>query len=479
MSKHSGDIYQKETSVCADADHLLSLLFRDPDTIELFLDHFVNGVLITDPDGQIVFMNKPYGLFLGLDPKKQVGRHVTDVVENTRMHIVGRSGKAEINDTQIIRGQSIVVQRIPIIKNGRVLAVFGLVMFECIQDVQNLASKLKFLESKVKIYEKELLSLRCTRYTVDSIIGESNSFTQLKKLVFRAAAHNLTTLITGESGCGKELFAQAIHNASGRRNRAFVRVNASAIPADLMESELFGYEKGAFTGAKSGGKPGKFHIAHQGTIFFDEIGDLPEKMQPKLLRVLEEKEVEMVGGTTPIKVDFRLIVATNRNLDHMVAQKQFRSDLYYRLNVFHLHIPPLRERIEDILPQARHFIRALAEEWAVPEPLLSNQAEQVLTAYHWPGNSRELRHVIQRTMATLEGDTIHSHDLPLHLFNKAAASQLPPPAPLAKLLNDAEAKAIQAALKASGNNKVRAARMLGIHRTLLYRRMKHLDIELQ
>jgi len=457
-------------------ERLYSLLFKDPETVELFLNHFHSGILITDPEGYVVFMNEPYGRFLGLSPKEQVGRHTTDVVENTRMHIVGRTGIAEINDTQVIKGQSIVVQRIPIIKKGRVLAVFGFVMFECVQDVQELAYKLKILESKVKIYEKELLSLRNTRYSVESIIGESKSFTQLKKLVFRAAAHNLATLITGESGSGKELFAQAIHHASVRRNRPFVRVNASAIPADLLESELFGYEKGAFTGAKSSGKSGKFMMAHQGTIFFDEVGDLPENMQPKLLRVLEEKEFEKLGGTNPIKVDFRLIAATNRNLENMVAEKRFRSDLYYRLNVFHLHIPPLRERPEDILPQAEHFLQELADEWGVAKPHLTPQAQEVLQAYPWPGNSRELRHIIQRTMATIEGDTIQPQDLPLHLFVRNGGPSPPSPAPLKKVILDAETRAIQSALKAAGNNKVQAARILGIHRTLLYRRMKQLGI---
>jgi transcriptional regulator with PAS, ATPase and Fis domain len=331
----------------------------------------------------------------------------------------------------------------------------------------------------VEIYEKELRVLRQTRYTVQSIIGESPSREHLENLVFRAAANNLTVLITGESGCGKELYAQAIHNAGARRLKPFVRINASAIPAELLESELFGYEKGAFTGAKSGGKKGKFHMAHQGTLFLDEIGDLPQSIQPKLLRVLEEKEFDMVGGTTPVRSDFRLIAATNRNLEAMVEENRFRSDLYYRLNVFNLHIPPLRERPEDILPQARHFLSDLAEEWSVPTPALASETEKILKAYPWPGNSRELRHILQRTMATLEkSDTILPHDLPLHLLTKACPSHPVPVSPLKKTINDAEIKGIQAALKACGNNKARAAKMLCIHRTLLYRRMKQLGMEI-
>ncbi|NNG01387.1 MAG: sigma 54-interacting transcriptional regulator [Desulfobacteraceae bacterium] len=459
------------------ADHLRTMLFQDTETIELFLDQFLTGVIITDPEGIVVFMNKPYGRFLELDPKAQVGRHVTEVVENTRMHIVGRTGRPEINETQVIRGQSIVVQRLPIIKNGRVIAVFGIVMFQCVGDLQKLAAQLKSLESKVKVYEKELRSLRSTRYTVDSIVGESKTLEYLKQLVFRAAAHNLTVLITGESGCGKELYAQAIHNAGAVRLGPFVRVNASAIPADLLESEMFGYEKGAFTGAKPGGKLGKFHMAHHGTIFFDEIGDLPERMQPKLLRVLEEKEFEPVGGTTPVKSDFRLIAATNRDLDEMVKDNRFRSDLYYRLNVFHLHIPPLRERPDDILPQARHFLTEIAEEWSICAPVLTPETEKILLNYPWPGNSRELKHVIQRTVATLDGAVIRPQDLPLNLFKMTDTLRPVKPAPLKKILNDAEAEAIRAALKAASNNKVQASKILGIHRTMLYRRMKQLGMD--
>jgi transcriptional regulator with PAS, ATPase and Fis domain len=457
----------------------LASLFRDPETVGLLLDQFPNGVLITDPEGYVIFINKPYSRFLGLDQKAQIGRHCIDVIATSRMHIVGKTGQAEVNATMVIRGENIVVQRIPIVKNGRMLAVFGLVMFHCLQDFHNLADKLKFLESKVEIYEKELRSLRQTRYTVQSIIGESQIQEQLKKLVYRAAMHNLTVLITGESGCGKELYAQAVHNAGDRRLKPFVRINASAIPAELLESELFGYEKGAFTGAKSSGKRGKFHMAHQGTLFLDEIGDLPQSVQPKLLRVLEEKEFDMVGGNTPVRSDFRLIAATNRNLEAMVEENRFRSDLYYRLNVFRLHIPPLRERPDDILPQAMNFINDLAEEWSVPAPWLAPETEKILKAYPWPGNSRELRHILQRTMATLENtDTILPHDLPLHLLNKAGPAYPAAVSSLKKIINDAEIRGIQSALKACDNNKAKAAKMLDIHRTLLYRRMRQLGMEL-
>ncbi|MCA1795627.1 MAG: sigma 54-interacting transcriptional regulator, partial [Desulfobacteraceae bacterium] len=280
---------------------------------ERIFDNINAGVLVIDADGYITHFNIPYGRFLNLDPKAQIGRHCTEVVENTRMHIVARTGKAEINKSHRIKGKDMVVQRIPIKKNGQVIAVYGQVMFKNVAEVRELAAKLSVLESKVQLFEKEIFDLRATRYTFDCIIGSSDAITRLKQEAQKAASNNSGVLVTGESGTGKELFSQAIHNAGPRRLHPFVRINCAAIPKDLLESELFGYEEGAFTGARAKGKPGKFELANKGTIFLDEIGDLPLDMQPKLLRVLEEKEFERIGGTKVLRSDFRVICATNRN----------------------------------------------------------------------------------------------------------------------------------------------------------------------
>ncbi|HBG20183.1 MAG TPA: sigma-54-dependent Fis family transcriptional regulator, partial [Desulfobulbaceae bacterium] len=263
---------------------------------QLIFNNLPSGAMVTDADGIVTHLNKPYADFLGIDLKKSIGRHCSEVVENTRMHHVAQTGVAEINQIQTIRGQNIVVHRIPIKKDGRVIAVFGLVMFQDIGEVVKLSGKLHSLESKVRRYEKELMNLRSTRYTLASIIGTSSAILELKEQAHMAAANTSPVLITGESGTGKELFAQAIHHAGPRKLQPFIEINCAAIPRDLLESELFGYDRGAFTGALSSGKPGKFEIADQGTIFLDEIGDLPLEMQPKLLRVLEEKCFERVGG---------------------------------------------------------------------------------------------------------------------------------------------------------------------------------------
>ena len=234
------------------------------------------------------------------------------------MHIVAETGVAEINHPHRIMDQDMVVQRIPIQIDGRGMYVYGQVMFKDVRDVQALAKKLNVLESKVELYEKELISLRSSKYTIDNIVGQSPVMVELKKLALKASQINAPVLIMGESGTGKELFAHAIHYASERRIYPFIRLNCAAIPKDLLESELFGYEPGAFTGAGDKGKPGKFELAHRGSIFLDEISDLPLEMQPKLLRVLEEKEMERLGGTRMTRSDFRLIAATHAKLENLV-----------------------------------------------------------------------------------------------------------------------------------------------------------------
>jgi PAS domain S-box-containing protein len=453
-------------------------LQKQLDLYQLIFDSIYNGVMVTDAEGFVTHFNKPYGQFLGLEPSAQIGKHCTEVIENTRMHIVAESGKPEINRSHHIQGQNMVVQRIPIRKDDKIIAVFGQVMFKDIKDVSKLANQLSLLESKVKLYEEELITLRSTRYTFDSIVGKSKTITMLKKEALNAAANQFPVLITGDSGTGKELFAQAIHHASPRKLYPFVRINCSAIPKDLLESELFGYEKGAFTGAKSEGKPGKFEIANQGTVFLDEIGDLPLEMQPKLLRVVEEKEFERVGGTRVIRSDFRVIAATNQNLEEMMKDGRFRKDLFYRLNVIPLHIPALRERREDIILLVRYFIKQMAREAALNEVEMGPEARKALRRHDWPGNVRELLNVLERTLSSIEGNHIRFSDLPFYLQRTPPKTSARNHTSIKEMHDRTEKEVILYALKETRNNKAQAARMLGIHRTHLYKKMKKYRIEL-
>jgi PAS domain S-box-containing protein len=472
-------LQQQEAAMPPKNKHLINEeLQKQLEMYRLIFDSIYNGAIVTDANGFITHFNKPYGVFLGVDPEFQLGRHCTESVQNSRLHIVAKTGKPEINQSHRIMGQNMVVQRIPIKRDGRVIAVFGQVMFKDVRDVRKLATELSLLESKVKLYEEELINLRSTRYTFDSIIGSSQAIKSLKIEALRAAANQFPVLISGESGTGKELFAQAIHHAGPRRIHPFVRINCAAIPKDLLESELFGYEKGAFTGAGPNGKPGKFELARHGTVFLDEVGDLSLEMQPKLLRVIEDKEFERVGGTRIIQSDFRIIAATNQNLEEMMAENRFRKDLFYRLNVIPLHIPPLRERKSDILPTARHLLKQMAREANLREKEIDREAEKALMNYGWQGNVRELSNVLERTMSTLDGDTIHLQHLPFYVYRSHRRLPENHQSPLKDVQTRTEREAILYTLKEASNNKARAAKMLGIHRTLLYKKMKKYNISL-
>ena len=440
---------------------------------ELVLNHIYNGAVVTDEKGYVILFNEPYGRFIGVDPSEQIGRHVTEVVENTRMHIVAQTGRAEINVTQSIQGEDMVVQRIPITKDGRVIAVFGQVMFKNVRDLGSLARRLSLLESKVREYEEELTALRSTKYTLDSIRGRSETIRKLKKEAIKAARTNLPVLITGESGTGKELFAQAIHHSSKRRARPFIRLNCSTIPKDLFESELFGYEHGAFTGARSQGKPGKFDLVQGGTFFLDEIGDLPLELQPKLLRVIEEREFERVGGTGIVKADFRLISATNQNLQDMISARTYRKDLFYRLSVIPLFITPLRERRDDILPIAEAVLDDISEHTPGRRFRLTQPAENVLLGYNWPGNGRELHNTLEQAAATAENELIDEDDLPFYLTGLTSSSfPVSEVGPLKDILARVEKDTLRQAMAQVRNNKTKAAQLLGLHRTLLYKKLK-------
>jgi transcriptional regulator with PAS, ATPase and Fis domain len=446
---------------------------------ERIFESIHNGAIVTDADGFVTHFNTPYSQFLGLAREAQIGRHCTAVVENTRMHLVAQTGKPEINQSQFIKGQNMVVQRIPIKQDDRVIAVFGQVMFKDVKDVGKLARELSLLESKVKLYEEELITLRSTRYTFDSIIGASEAIRSVKGEALKAAGNSFPVLITGESGTGKELFAQAVHHASIRRLYPFVRINCAAIPRDLLESELFGYERGAFTGAKAEGKPGKFELAHQGTIFLDEIGDLPVEMQPKLLRAIEDKEFERVGGTRVVRSDFRVIAATNQHLETMLSSGRFRKDLFYRLNVIPLHIPPLRERRGDILLIMRNFLEQTAREAGLTEIEIDQEAARALRSCDWPGNVRELVNVLERSVSALEGSTIRVADLPFYIQRGQKNAARREQTSLRELQSRNEREAIWLALKEADFQKARAARILGIHRTLLYKKIKKYNLPLQ
>jgi len=448
------------------------------ETLETIVENIIDGILLVDRKGYITRINKAYQEFLGVKAEEVVGKHVTEVIENTRMHIVAETGEEEIGHPQKIKGREMIVMRIPIFKNGESVGAVGKVMFRDISELRTLASKLNVMEDQLTFYKKELQRIQGARYTFSTIIGSSEPILKAMELAKQGAMSNSTFLICGESGTGKELFAQAVHNYSLRRFGPFIRINCAAIPANLFESELFGYESGAFTGASKEGKPGKFELANGGTIFLDEIAELPVEMQVKLLRVLQEKEVERIGGSKLIPLDIRVIAATNKPIEDLVKNEKFRKDLYYRLNIISVELPPLREIKEDIPLLARQLLKQLNDELGTMVTDIDDEVLQVFSRHTWPGNVRELRNVLERSVNICGKGILSKFHLPLYLleievklYQKIVIESGDSMMPLKQLLENAEKAAILKALELTGNNRRQAAKLLNIHRSALYQKM--------
>jgi PAS domain S-box-containing protein len=451
-------------------------------TLDSIVNSIFDCIVVVDKNGFVTMMNEAYGEFLHIDPQKAVGKHITDVIENTRMHIVAQTGKPEICDMQKIGEHNTVVTRIPIIKDGEVTGAVGKMVFRDVKDLRVLARKLTSLQSELEYYKEELQKVQGGKYTIDSIIGSGEKIQWLKMIALRAAKGKSTVLITGESGTGKELFAQAIHYASSRWHGPFIKINCASIPENLLESELFGYEDGAFTGARKGGKPGKFELANGGTIFLDEIGDMSMPMQAKLLRVLQEREIERVGGTKTSSIDVRVIAATNQDLEFMMSQGTFRQDLYYRLNIIALHIPPLRERREDMPELCAALLCKINRGLQFDVDGISKEAMVLLSEYDWPGNVRELENILERSVNMMDevGDILPEHLPPTmrRCINKAETVDPEKAHELAGIMEDAEKQAIYKALETAGGNRSQAAKILGIHRSGFYQKLSKYQIKL-
>ncbi|MEM6656347.1 MAG: sigma-54 dependent transcriptional regulator, partial [Planctomycetota bacterium] len=306
------------------------------------------------------------------------------------------------------------------------------------------------------------------------LLGECPAIVALRSTIDRVADTDLAILILGENGCGKEVVAQSLHYGSGRRAEPFIAVNCAALTETLLESELFGHEAGAFTDAREA-RPGKFEVAGGGTLFLDEIGDMSLSGQAKLLRVLEDKTVVRVGGSSPIETDVRVLAATNQNLPELVRQKKFREDLYFRLNVVSIDLPPLRERGDDVLLLARHFLTGFCRAMGRKQPKLMADAKKRLLAHRWPGNIRELRNLMERLAYLTTGDRIESADLAFTL-SPGADDETETDGTLTEATRRFQTRHIQRSIKRVGGNVSEAAKLLGLHRSNLYRKMRQLGM---
>ncbi|BCV22250.1 sigma 54-interacting transcriptional regulator [Moorella sp. Hama-1] len=471
----------------------VALLFkaREPDAAQLqtinglyasLLDDFPLYLVVVNRQGIIVSINQIYAGLLGQRAETLIGREVRSVLPFSRLPEVLATGKPVVGHEVQYAGKKLLLSEMPVKDaGGNLLGAAGKAL--ALEDLAasgltDISRRLQVLENKIIFYRQELRSLQGEQDAWQGILGNSPAIVRLKHLAARVAGGEANVLITGESGTGKELLAQALHRSSPRGNEPLIKINCAAIPENLLEAELFGYEEGAFTGAARGGKPGKFELADGGTIFLDEIGDLPLSMQPKLLRALQERSFERVGGRKTIKVDVRIIAATNQDLLALEAAGKFRRDLYYRLAVVTLHIPSLRERPEDIEVMTAAIIRRLNSRYGLAVKGLAPEVQELFYCYTWPGNVRELENVLEHAFNFLEPgeEIIRREHLP------ATLSQVPgrePGLELKEAVAAAEREAIQRALAAAGGNKQEAARILGIHPSGLYQKLKRYSIEIE
>ena len=431
------------------------------------------GMVVVDEKSRIVFVEEAYAKSRGLDPEKVKGHYIKDIIPTSRLPVVVESGKPILGDIFFYEGTTVICNRYPLIKDG---AVIGAMSYQVFEGVEKLFDSIRELQDQLGYYKEKMKKYVGVRYSLVDTIGSSPGAIEIRTAVLKAANSNATVLIQGETGTGKELVAHALHQESQRSSYSFVKLNCAAIPQELIESELFGYEEGAFTGALKGGKKGKFELADKGTLFLDEISQLSMAAQAKLLRVLQEKEVERIGGREPIPVNVRIIVATNDNLEELLKLGTFRADLYYRLNVIPIRVPPLRERKSDIPLLVNSFVEKYGEQAGVGLVSIEDDAMDLLMEYDWPGNIRELEHAIERAI-----NLCYFNVLELAHFEWLAPKVQKKKKIIAgKSIQDARAasekEVILNALQATQGNKKKAAELLGIARPLLYQKMSRLGI---
>jgi transcriptional regulator with PAS, ATPase and Fis domain len=481
-----------------DAQSILNLAARS------LFDVFANaseGMLLVDRTGRVVWINDQYRRYLpalGFAREEEfVGQPVSSVVQNTQMHQVLETGKPILIDLLVNKAGTFVVSRYPLRDGaGQVIGALGVVLFDQPQsNLQPLLAKFALMQRELDeardalaVQRRVGTGLRQAKHSFASFVGSSAIVADLKRQARRAAQSSSPVLLLGETGTGKELLAHAIHAASPRARGPLVSVNIAAVPETLLEAEFFGVAPGAYTGADRKGRAGKFKLADGGTLFLDEIGDMPMGLQAKLLRALQEGEIEALGSNRLEHFDARVIAATSRDLAALVREGRFREDLYYRLNVLPLRVPPLRERASDIPALLEILTEELALRSNLPHPEFTAQAVALLCAQHWRGNVRELRNVIEQLL--LRGDSATVDDKAVALvLQDSGLSQIAAPVavarqagsygadssqllrPLGVQVSELENQAIRAALQATGGNKLAASKLLGMSRAKLYQRL--------
>jgi transcriptional regulator with PAS, ATPase and Fis domain len=437
--------------------------------LSVLLDHVSDCVVAVDSSGRIIFINRPYCRLLGGNPEDYLGRHVTEAISpDSKLHLVAAGGSPVLGEPLTVRGHKLITRQVPIKLRGEVIGAIGVALFRDI--------KLAIAFSKELAQEGAHIRGNSwgTRYTISDFVGNDPRVAAVRTQVLEVAQFDLPVLLSGETGTGKEIVAQSIHHHSARQRQPFIALNCATIPKELVESELFGYEGGAFTGARTRGAVGRFEMANGGTIFLDEIGEMPLSAQASLLRVIQERQIVRVGGTRQIPIDVRIICATNQDLRKSAALGRFRADLLYRIDVLRIDLPPLRER-SDLAYLVRYIVERTASRLAVPTPSISEGALAELEQYAWPGNVRELENVA--TKAILECAKAERNDI--RSFSLLRASTGPGMRPSSHVSPSLQARKeaferdiIRAALGATGGRIAAAAEQLGISRVGLYKKVK-------
>jgi len=385
-----------------------------------------DGIFIADEKGKVIRLNKASERIDEVKADEVLGKNMKELValgiysESVTLKVIEEKKPVTILQ-KTKNGKEVMATGTPIFKNSKLYRV--VVNCRDITELNTLKNELRNAQLKTEKYESELKFLRKVHVRTDDIMGNSFQLNKVLTVALRVAGVDTTVLMLGESGVGKEVFSKFIHRNSSRNNGSFIKIDCSGIPENLLESELFGYEKGAFTGASKTGKVGMIELANEGTLFLDEIGELPFSLQAKLLRVFQDREISRIGGTSPIPVNIRIIAATNKDLESMVKQNQFREDLFYRLNVVPIVIPPLRERKEDIPLLISHFLDKFTKKFGL-EKVIDPETLGLLLDYNWPGNVRELENIIERLVVTTTNMVIKAEDLPEKIYRSNGNEEL-------------------------------------------------------
>jgi len=440
----------------------------------------VPGLMIIDTEGKTLYMSQQCADYFGIDRDASIGKDIREYFPETTMIKNMNIEKPVVVFYNSHLGIGISVNFPVYGEDGTKIGIGEYDVVQNSEILYGLADDYRgFLDGVLNGQTGHLTTFDRTRYTINDILGKSLIMQELRRKIISTATTNSTVMIHGETGTGKELVAHAIHNLSKRRQEKFIKINAASIPENLIEAELFGYEKGSFTGALDEGKKGKFELADKGTLFIDEINHLPVALQPKLLRALQEKEIDRIGGQEPIPVDVRIITASNEDLEELVRKGKFREDLFYRLNVIEIRTPALREHPEDMGEIVQSIIEELNVENGLSKVGVDYEALADLQSRYWKGNIRELRNVIESAMAFSKDDTIHVADLDMDHSGRAidlAALQARGNI-IEQAKNDAEREVIIKVLERCNGNKSQAAKYLGIARPLLYQKMNRLNIK--